>query len=309
MRPFALLLTFFSFSILLLSSVACKAPVVRNPRLQKLGVRAGQAVSVGAPFVQAKVVWIPKGSFLMGAGRYETKPAPKDEKQHKVSFRKGFWMWQTEVTQGQYKALTGKNPSHFKKCGLRCPVESVSFAKAALFANALSRRQGLNECFTSDGKQLKAKYRGSKLYDTCDGWRLPTESEWEYAARAGTKTIFSTGGCISSKQANFAGKVQYWVGCPTGVAREKTIPVNSFKPNPWGLFDMHGNVWEWTLDKYKRDNTGFGSLSPLNASDGKSGCIRGGGWDGSIRAVRSAIRSSFTGHSSTLGFRLVKSPK
>ncbi|MCP4155865.1 MAG: formylglycine-generating enzyme family protein, partial [bacterium] len=145
--------------------------------------------------------------------------------QHKVVLTKAFYMQTTEMTQGQWKAVMGYNPSFFKNCIGDCPVEYVSWNDAQEFIRRLNKREG------------KASYR------------LPTEAEWEYTCRAGTETPFYFGNCLSTDQANYNGKYPL-KGCTQGEYRNKTLSVASFKPNAWELYDMHGNVWEWCSDWY-----------------------------------------------------------
>ncbi|GBC60255.1 hypothetical protein DENIS_1206 [Desulfonema ishimotonii] len=161
-------------------------------------------------------VFIQPGTFMMGSP--EDEPGrDDDETLHKITLTNGFYMQTTTVTQGQWKAVMGNNPSYFKECGDNCPVESVSWDDAQAFI-------------------VKLGQSGS------DGYRLPTEAEWEYACRAGTDTPFAFGKCLSTDQANYDGDYPLQ-GCPKGKYRKKPVPVASFDPNDFGLYDMHGNVW------------------------------------------------------------------
>ena len=229
-----------------------------------------------------KFVLIPAGSFTMGSPPGEPGRA-SDEKQHEVTISKPFYLQTTEVTQGQWKRIMGYNPSFFKECGDECPVEAVSWKDTQKFIKRLNQMEG------------------------ADKYRLPTEAEWEYACRATTTTPFSTGECIFTDQANYNGNFpgEY---CPKGEHRKKTLKVGSFQPNDWGLYDMHGNVWEWVQDWY--------NVYPLDWVDdpkgppiGASRVFRGGGWYSNARYCRSAFRRGLSpGMSNTaLGFRLARS--
>ena len=175
----------------------------------------------------------------------------------------------------------GKNPSHFK--GDDLPVEQVSWDDVQQFIQYLNQR-------------------GEGVY------RLPTEAEWEYSCRAGTSTPFGIGdGCdLDSSQANFRGDCPYGAGV-VGVYRVQTTPVKSFAPNAWGLYDMHGNVWEWVQDWYG-DYPIEAVRDPQGPLSGVFRVARGGGWYFKARAVRSAVRGSISQGSrgSIIGFRLVK---
>ncbi|QTA82859.1 Sulfatase-modifying factor enzyme domain-containing protein [Desulfonema limicola] len=185
----------------------------------------GHEIQVSGPSeIKMKFVYIRPGEFMMGSPKDEPERSD-DEVLHKVILTKGFYMQTTPVTQAQWKAVMGSNPSRFKDGGDNCPVENVSWDDAQDFIKALNKTAG------------KQKYR------------LPTEAEWEYACRAGTKTPFYTGRCLGTDQANYDGNNPL-KGCPKGIYRKKTTPVGSFPSNPWGLYDMHGNVWEWCQDWY-----------------------------------------------------------
>jgi formylglycine-generating enzyme required for sulfatase activity len=120
-------------------------------------------------------------------------------------------------------------------------------------------------------------------------YRLPTETEWEYACRAGTTTPFYTGNCISTDQANYDG-THPMPGCPEGEYRKGPVEVESFEPNPWGLHDMHGNVWEWCQDKYKRDYPSGRVTDPKGPTSGWERVLRGGSWHNYAGHIRSALR-------------------
>ena len=230
-----------------------------------------------------KFVYIQPGTFTMGSPADEPG-RDSDETQHKVTLTKGFYMQTTEVTQGQWKAVMGNNPSGFKDCGDNCPVENVSWNDAQKFIKKLNELDG-----------------GGNKY------RLPTEAEWEYAARAGgTTTPFAFGKCLSTDDANYDGNYPL-EGCPKGKDREKTIPVGSLKANDWGLYDMHGNVWEWCEDWHGDYPTGSVTDS-VGPEAGSGRVVRGGGWNNNARNCRSANRNNNSpdNRNDNIGFRLAR---
>ena len=248
------------------------------PEIDEEQVKKKITNTIGQEFV-----YIEPGTFMMGSP--ENEPGrDSDEIQHKVTLTKGFYMQTTEVTQGQWKAVMGNNPSSFKDCGDDCPVENVSWEDAQEFIKKLSRKEGKE-------------------------YRLPTEAEWEYAARAGTTTPFHTGRCLSTDQANYDGNYPP-EGCAEGKYREKTVPAGSFSPNAYGLYDMHGNVWEWCQDWYG-DYPAGSVTNPEGSSTGSYRVFRGGGWYRYAVNCRSAYRGydSPGYRSSDLGFRLALSPQ
>ena len=153
-----------------------------------------------------KFVLIPAGTFTMGSPSNEPSRWSY-ETQHQVTISRPFHMQTTVVTQGQWKRVMGSNPSHFNNCGDDCPVEQVSWDDVQEFIRKLNRQEGT------------------------DKYRLPTEAEWEYAARAGTTTPFYTGNCLSTEQANYNGNYPL-SGCPKGENQTKTVRVGAFLPMP-----------------------------------------------------------------------------
>lgn len=219
-----------------------------------------------------KFVWIPPGEFMMGSP--EDEPGrDHDENQHKVIITEGFFMQRTPVTQGQWKTVMGNNPSYFDEYGDDYPVERVSWDDAQEFIKKLSRM---------DGRQ----------------YRLPTEAEWEYACRAGTTTPFWTGD--SDADLAQAG----WYGGNSG---KKTHPVGRKEPNAFGLYDMHGNVWEWCSDWFG-DYPADSVTDPIGPSTGYNRVLRGGGWLSDAGYCRSACRLhvSPADRFNDLGFRMVR---
>jgi sulfatase modifying factor 1 len=226
-------------------------------------------------------VHVPSGSFMMGSPPNEPQ-RENIERQHRITISKPFYLQTTEVTQGQWKKVMGNNPSHFKHCGDECPVEGVSWNGAQEFIRKLNQIEGT------------------------DRYRLPTEAEWEYACRAGTLTPFYTGNCISTVQANYDGRYPM-PGCPKGEYRAKVITVASFPPNPWGLYDMHGNVLEWCDDWYGDYPNGH-VTDTKRPSSGTDHIVRGGSWSNNAGFCRAAFRNwiNTDSCSSRIGFRLVR---
>jgi formylglycine-generating enzyme required for sulfatase activity len=213
--------------------------------------------------VQMEFTSIPAGSFMMGSLASE-RGRDWDEGQHQVTITKPFRLGVYEVTQEQWQAVMGSNPSYFK--GNKKPVKKVSWDDANEFCRKLSNLTG-------------------------GTFRLPTEAEWEYACRAGTTTAFNTGETISTDQANYNGNYTYGNG-RKGVDRERTTPVGSFKSNAWGLYDMHGNVWEWCSD-WHGDYLKGSVSDPKGPGNGRNRVLRGGSWYNDPEYCRSAYRDGF----------------
>ncbi len=218
-------------------------------------------------------VYIEPGSFMMGSPSSESG-RDKDETLHRVTLTRGYWMQTTEVTQAQWKAVMGSNPSNFK--GDSLPVEKVSWDDIQDFIRKLNQRMD------------KITYS------------LPTEAQWEYAARAGSSSRF----CFGDSDSQLGSYAWY-----DGNSGSKTHPVGQKSPNAWGLYDMHGNVWEWSQDWY--GDYPSGSVSdPTGPSSGTLRVLRGGSWFNFARICRSAGRMRLTPDYRYLiiGFRLVASP-
>jgi formylglycine-generating enzyme required for sulfatase activity len=245
-----------------------------------------------------KFVLIPAGTFLMGSPESE-EGRGNYEQQHEVEITRPFYLGMHPVTQAQWRAATGNNPSYFCATGggkdkVRgqdtddFPVEQVSWDDAQTFLKKLAALQ----------EEVK---EGRK-------YRLPSEAEWEYACRGGdtSYSTFHFGNSLSSAQANFDGRYPYGGGA-TGPYLERTSKVGSYQPNAFGLHDMHGNVWEWCSDWYDVDYyKGSPQRDPSGPSEGLDRLGRGGGWDGRGRHCRSADRSGSTPgiRFSDVGFRV-----
>jgi formylglycine-generating enzyme required for sulfatase activity len=263
---------------------------------------------------------IPAGTFTMGSPIGEPEPrydeytrliTKHDEVQHQVTVG-GFYMGRHPVTQSEYYEVMGTNPSKFKE-GRDLPVECVSWYDAIEYCNKRSQKEGLIPAYAINKNQRDPNNKNYEDYvkwtvtwdETANGYRLPTEAEWEYACRAGTIRPFNTGNNITTDQANYNGDYRY-KDYEKGTCRGKTTAVESFSPNAWGLYDMHGNVWEWCWD-WHGDYSNGPLTDPKGAASGLGRVIRGGSWGARAGDLRSAFR--FAIHPSysnrDLGFRLV----
>ncbi|WP_340076851.1 formylglycine-generating enzyme family protein [Leptobacterium sp. I13] len=237
------------------------------------------------PVLGMKFIRIPKGSFQMGSHKYND--TINAELLHKVIISKDYWLSQTEVTQNQWQKIMGneeihpEKPSPFRNTNPNYPIVSISYFDIEIFLNKLN--------------VLSNEYH----------FRLPTEAEWEYACRAGTKTPFSYGLYLTDTLANYNAEIasKYSV---SGAYHGSPKPVRSYPPNQWGLYDMHGNVWEWVSDWYgpypKEEIT-----DPKGASYGKEKVLRGGSWYFGAENAKSSHRKTHEpglwGFS--IGFRIV----
>ena len=264
-------------------------------------------VSFIIPFLTAQqnnMVRIEGGTFTMGSPANEPN-RDSDEIQRQVTVSV-FYMSRYEITQREYQEIMRENPSYFK--GDNLPVECVTWLKAVEYCNRRSHREGLTLAYRIDGNNVTWNRDAT-------GYRLPTEAEWEYACRAGTTTAYNTGNNITTEQANFDGRREEEVvnefgmvsRVQVGVFRQKTTPVGSFAPNAWGLYDMHGNAWEWCWDWY-RDYTTGAQTNPTGAVSDGGRVIRGGGWYDDAQNLRSAYRGiNNPGYGDyAIGFRVVR---
>jgi formylglycine-generating enzyme required for sulfatase activity len=287
-------------------------------------------------------VLVPSGTFQMGASNGDTQACrsqcgwPFDiEKPHQVTISRDFWMKATEVTQGEWRTVTGGNPTIFTGCGDDCPVDNVSWFAMAAYANTLSTREGLTPCYFQDAA-------GTTVYDfaaagrkarptwpaglTCEGYRLPTEAEWEYAARAGTTTPVFNG---ASNGTNVAAIAWYgansqcsYAGCELENCRTDAgrippsgpHPVATKTPNNWGLYDTAGNLWEFVWDYFGEYPNGpvtdpTGPVSPAGFH-----VARGGSWLNGTAEARVSARDGDdctcdddNGPGAHTGFRVARS--
>ncbi len=229
---------------------------------------------------------IPAGTFTMGSPPSELG-RENGELEHQVTLTKDFYIMTTEVTQKQWMDIMGSNPSSYAECGYDCPVESVSWDDIQEFIF-----------------EMNDLYEGT--------YRLPTEAEWEYAAKAGSTTAFANGditvegGCFTI-DLNLDEMGWYCIN-----SDNTTHPVSQKKANDWGLFDMHGNVQEWCQDIWSDSHQTAPVIDPTGPSDGNDTyrVIRGGGFNSSTDECRSASRSRRSSYSSfkICGFRLVVEP-
>lgn len=253
----------------------------------------------------------------MGSPKSEVERDP-NETRHRVKVG-GFYMGQYEVTQAEYEAVMGANPSYWK--GPSLPVENVSWYDAVEYCNKRSEKEGLTPAYTIDKTRVDRnntstewdRLRWTVIWNQntqadprLAGYRLPTEAEWEYTCRAGTTGPFSMGKNITVSQANYDGRYPY-NGNAEEPIRGTTTVVGSFAPNPWGLYDMHGNVFEWCWD-WKGDYSRGAQSNPVGASSGSYRVERGGSLGHGAIMLRSASRSSLIpayGERYT-GFRVVR---
>ncbi|MCL2243133.1 MAG: formylglycine-generating enzyme family protein [Treponema sp.] len=250
-----------------------------------------------------EMVFIDPGTYTRGSNNsdyYGTSPS------HQVTLTKGFYMGKYEVTQEQYQAVTGVNPSNFSsnlasgEVQQRRPVEQVTWYDAVEFCNKLSEQERLMSAYTITGRSPASGYPITSATVTVNwntnGYRLPTEAEWEYACRAGTTTAYNTGNTISDS-----------TGWYYNNSNRRTHEVGKKPPNTWGLYDMHGNVHEWCWDWYGSYTSGA-QTDPKGAFSGPIRVFRGGSWSNSAADVRSAYRDGYypTYQINGLGFRVVR---
>lgn len=251
-------------------------PTVSPPHDTGFSVRAGQRFSnsLGMNFV-----WIPAGTFTMGSPAHEAH-RDSNENQHQVTLSRGFFIQQTELTQQQWFALMGKNPSYHQSCGADCPVESINWYDVQNFIDVLNKKENTRR------------------------YRLPTEAEWEYAARAGSQDAFHIGGVTFrdyGRNDALDNIAWYYKNSERG-----THSVGTKQPNSWGLYDMHGNVWEWCSD-WEGRYPSQPITDPMGPEEGQAKVRRGGAWSEYPIFCRSATRSFYNPNDGfpNLGARLI----
>ncbi|MDR1315914.1 MAG: formylglycine-generating enzyme family protein [Spirochaetales bacterium] len=234
------------------------------------------------------MVRISNGTFTTGSPDSDTDRFD-NETRHQVQVS-DFSIGKYEVTQKEYEEVMGTNPSEFK--GDALPVEQVSWFDAIEYCNRRSLMEKLTPAYTISGSGDNRQVTWNR---DADGYRLPTEAEWEYVCRAGTTAPYSSGGSVDS-----AG----WYDENSG---DTTHPVGQKKANAWGLYDMHGNVWEWCWDWYEEYPDGA-QADPAGAASGSDRVRRGGSWLSDARGLRSTLRSNSTPsfRDSSIGFRLAR---
>ena len=275
------------------------------------------AATAGCPLGFAR---IEPGTFTMGASSANGRDEVADP--HSVALTRAFCMKLTEVTQSEWQATMGGNPALFRTCGSDCPVEQVSWFDAVHYTDALNRQIGLGSCYTS----------ALQLDPTCEGFRLPTEAEWEFAATAGadaahyaihprtglsaaSATLDPVGWYRDNSSVSYLGGMDCadWQAAPSSLRTCGTHAVGQKLPNRWGLYDMLGNVWEWTgdwrapyPDRYQLNNKA--ALDPPGPATGTNKVLRGGAWNFPEHGLRAAFRNSAKPHtaSSFVGFRLAR---
>lgn len=270
------------------------------------GNETNNLVSTNNAELTNDLILINGGTYLMGSPETEMQ-RETDEVQHEVTVS-DFYIGRYEVTQKEYEEVMGENPSNFE--GENLPVENVTWYEAIEYCNKLSEKEGLTPVYTIDGENVS--------WDrSANGYRLPTEAEWEYAARAGTTSTFNTENSISDEEANYYGHYPYGIEenyftqenleTEPGQYRQTTVEVDSFSPNKWGLYNIHGNVAEWCFDyygAYDLENTD----NPSGPTTGTLRVNRGGGWNDYAKHLRCAYRASTTPDQkmSNIGFRVVR---
>jgi formylglycine-generating enzyme required for sulfatase activity len=243
--------------------------------MEKMKRLIGKPITVTS--VSMEMLWVKPGTFEMGSPSSE-KDREDDETLHTVTLTEGYWLGKYEVTQSQWEKVMGSNPSEYK--GADRPVEKVSWTDVTSFCAKLTASE-----------QAAGRLPAGMSY------QLPTEAQWEYACRAGTKTTFSFGDELTAKDANFDENV------------DETTDVGKYPANAWGFHDMHGNVFEWCADRYGNYPTGA-ARDPVGPADGSYRVVRGGSWSGTAGNARSAnrLRIGPAFSNSTLGFRLSLRP-
>lgn len=283
--------------------------IIQNQQVFAQEVNTQANNSGDEKMINDNLILLEGGSFMMGSPDTE-RQRDKDEVLHKVVINP-FYIDPYEVTQKDYQNIMGKNPSHFK--GENLPVENVTWYDAIEYCNALSKAKGLTPAYTIEGNTVKWNRNAN-------GYRLLTEAEWEYAARAATRTVFNSLNHITSDNANFEGSYPYLIeenyvnphnpDVKTSRYRGRTLEVNSLSPNQFGLYNMHGNVSEWCFDYYGEYDT-ENNNNPYGNQNGSLRVSRGGSYIDFAKHLRAAYRSACNPLSTdrNTGFRIARNAK
>ena len=282
------------------------------------GVVQDQAVAAdlgdaGSTDASGTAGWITvtAGKFYMGSPTTESCRDTNNEVYHEVTLTKNYEIATTEVTRSEFYQVMNYSPSMASGCTSACPVDNVSWSEAAAYCNALSASKSLGACYSCTGTgssvscTVDTTYASSGAIYSCPGYRLPTGAEWEFAARSGTTTPLYNGAITSCTGIDSNADAIAWYKMN---ASNSSHPVKGKKANAWGLYDMAGNVTEWTNDFYQ-ENLGSSSVSdPTGPTTGTLMVLRGGSWNQETSYLRSASRFKVaaTGRSAFIGFRCVK---
>ena len=252
----------------------------------------------------SELLEISAGTYNMGGGLSDTDDEYQD---HSVTLTHDFWIGRTEVTRAQWESFGDNAGWPYLSVAdgwagtSESPADSTSWEEIAVYANALSVAEGLPECYLSDGSDIAEAYV-TNPYD-CPGYRMPTEAEWEYAARAGEDTIYAGSNTIGDVAWYYDNALALGIFAPD---------VGGLAPNAHGLYDMSGNLYEWTGDRWASDSGGYGDggaeTDPAGDADSPFRVLRGGAWSVSEEYSRIAFRtgSSPSAHGSSIGFRLAR---
>ncbi|MBK9472450.1 MAG: formylglycine-generating enzyme family protein [bacterium] len=263
---------------------------------QTLRVRVEADDHRGDPVPPTGFAYVPAGTFEMGSPVGEPGRAT-NESLHPVTLTRGFFISKYEVTMQRWYEVMGGTPST-----AQIPMNYIAWDSAVRYCNALSALEGLTPAYVIDAGTNNVTWN-----QAADGYRLPTEAEWEYACRAGTVMAFHNDtNCLSSDtEANYRGNTLQLTGCALGVFRNARLAVGSFPANAWGLYDMHGNILEWVWDTYRTDYQNLGAIDPV-CDLGVTGyrVFRGGRWNIDARYCRSAYRYFYYPGDSVANFGL-----